>query len=145
MARSLAIPLRYGFLAVGGLLGLYFAVLSLVSGWDFAQSQFLLYWYFIIPLALGFGTQVGLYVRLRQLMVADRGGGTVVGMTGTASTAAMVSCCAHYLTNVLPMLGAVGIVTFVVQYQTELFWVGLLFNLGGIAYLGNKVLRSRSV
>ncbi len=67
--------------------------------------------------------------------------GKVVGVSGTTSTAAMISCCAHYLANLLPILGTVGIVTFVAQYQVELFWVGLLFNLGGIFYIANRVLK----
>lgn len=135
----------YGIAAAAGLLALYFAVLSLVSGLDFAQAQFSAYWYFVVALALGFGIQIGLYTHLRRLVAAGHGSGAVVGMTGATSTAAMISCCAHYLVNILPVLGAVGVVTFVAQYQIELFWIGLLFNLGGIAYVGNKVFKFRSV
>jgi len=51
----------------------------------------------------------------------------------------MISCCTHYLANILPILGTIGVVTFVAQYQTQLFWVGLLFNLGGIVYMISKV------
>ena len=40
----------------------------------------------------------------------------------------MVSCCAHYLANVAPVLGAAGLVAFAAQFQVELFWVGLAFN-----------------
>ncbi len=50
----------------------------------------------------------------------------------------MVSCCAHYLVNLLPALGAAGLVTFVAQYQIALFWVGLLANVLGIAYMGRR-------
>lgn len=131
----------YGILASGILLGIYFAVLTLVSGWYFAQNQFSQFWYFILSLALGFGIQIGLYTHLRGLIKGMRGEGRVLGVTGTTSTAAMISCCTHYLTNLLPILGTIGIVTFVAQYQVELFWMGLLFNLGGIFYIINRIIK----
>ena len=57
------------------------------------------------------------------------------------STAAMISCCAHYLTNILPVVGAAGAIALVAQYQIELFWFGLASNLAGIAYMGNRVIK----
>jgi len=50
----------------------------------------------------------------------------------------MVSCCTHYLVNLLPVLGATGLVGFVGQYQAELFWFGIASNLAGVAYLGSR-------
>jgi Cu+-exporting ATPase len=40
------------------------------------------------------------------------------------------------------VLGATGLVAFVAQFQVELFWIGLLFNFAGIAYVGNKLLKA---
>ncbi len=71
--------------------------------------------------------------------------GKILGITGTTSTAAMISCCTHYLANILPILGTAGIVTFVAQYQTDLFWVGILFNLGGIAYIAKKIYKYKQI
>ncbi|OGZ42657.1 MAG: hypothetical protein A3C80_04615 [Candidatus Ryanbacteria bacterium RIFCSPHIGHO2_02_FULL_45_43] len=141
MPSGIAKSILYGILAGSMLLGVYFVVLSLVSGWNYAQAQFFDFWYFIVSLALGFGIQIGLYTHLRSLVKGMHGEGRVLGVTGTTSTAAMISCCTHYLANLLPILGTVGIVTFVAQYQIELFWVGLLFNLGGILYMTNKVIK----
>jgi P-type Cu+ transporter len=62
-----------------------------------------------------------------------------VAASGTTSTAAMISCCAHYLANVAPALGATGLVAFAAQFQVELFWLGLAFNAAGIAYVGTKL------
>lgn len=139
MTTYLTKPVLYGILASSALLGIYFSVLTLISGWSFAQSQFASFWYFIVSLAVGFGIQIGLYSHLRGL-VNGIGGGKMLGVTGTTSTAAMISCCTHYLSNLLPILGVAGVVTFVAQYQTELFWVGILFNLGGIAYMIKAIL-----
>src|SRR3989344_1384434 len=141
MANNIAKSALLGTLAGAILLGVYFVILTLVSGWGFAQDQFANYWYFIISLVAGFGIQIALYQYLKSLVHSGRGMGKVVGVSGTTSTAAMVSCCAHYLANLLPVLGTIGIVTFVAQYQIELFWVGLLFNLGGILYITNRVIK----
>ena len=135
-------PAIFGGLAFGVMLGLYFGTLALLSGWSFTVSQFEEFWYYILPLAAGFGIQVGLFVRLRQLVSQSSQSKTVVAASGTTSAAAMISCCAHYLVNVAPLLGAAGLVTFAAQFQSEIFWVGLLFNFAGIAYIGNKLLNA---
>lgn len=124
------------------LLGAYFGILSLVSGWAFAADQFAAFWYFVVPLAVGFGIQVGLFVRLREVVGAARRSGVVVAASGTTSTAAMISCCAHYLATVAPVLGATGLVAFAAQFQVELFWLGLLFNAAGIAYVGSRLINA---
>lgn len=129
----------FGALAFGLLLGAYFAVLTLVSGWKFTVSQFSDFWFYILPLAAGFGIQVALYTRLRQLLHQSQDARAVMATSGTTSTAAMISCCAHYLVNVAPVLGATGLVTFATQYQVEFFWVGIAFNVAGIAYIGNRL------
>ena len=138
-------PIRNGVIANLIMLILYFLVVGLISDWSFAKTQFATYWYFIISLALGFGIQVGLYTYLKILVASGRGSGKVLGVTATTSTAAMISCCAHYLTNILPILGTVGLVTFIAQYQTQFFWVGLLFNVAGIIYMIHKVQKVKGV
>lgn len=132
-------PASLGMLAFFLLLALYFSLLTLVSGWQFTASQFAGFWYYIVPLSAGFGLQVALYVRLRQLLQPSRDARTVMAASGTTSSAAMVSCCAHYLVNLAPVLGATGLVTFATQYQVEFFWVGLAFNVAGITYIGNRL------
>lgn len=136
---STARPASFGMLAFGLLLAAYFGVLTLISGWQFTVSQFSEFWLYIVPLGAGFGVQVALYTRLRQLLHHSKDARTVMAASGTTSTAAMISCCAHYLVNIAPVLGATGLVTFATQYQVEFFWVGIAFNAAGIAYIGNKL------
>ena len=137
--NNITIQIRNGILAFTLLLIIYISIVSLVSGWDFAKDQFQQFWYFVITLALGFGIQVGLYSYLRLMIknVSPR----LIATTGATSTVAMISCCAHYLVNILPILGAVGIVTIISSYQVQFFWVGLAFNLAGILYMANKVIK----
>ena len=139
---GIAVPLVAGILASGVLLALYFGVLALVSGWSFTLQQFAEYWPYIVTLGGGFGIQVGLFAYLRR-MARNGASGKVVATTGTTSGAAMVSCCTHYLVNLLPALGATGLLTFVSQYQTQLFWFGIVANLAGIIYIGRNLLQAR--
>lgn len=132
----------YGLLAFAVLLALYFGVLTAISGWEFTVSEFGRYWFYIVPLAAGFGVQVALFVRLRQLVGKAKQTGTVVAASGTTSTAAMISCCAHYLTAVAPVLGASGLVAFAAQFQVEFFWVGLLMSAGGIAFIATRLAKA---
>jgi len=141
-APGIAKPLQFGISAFVLLLAIYFGVVSLISGMGFALEQFAKFWYFIVPLALGFGIQVGLYTYLKNLVGQHGASGKVVAVSGTTSTAAMVSCCAHYLANILPILGVTGILAVVAEYQVELFWVGLAFNTAGILYVASKVIQA---
>lgn len=135
-------PIQIGAGAFVLLLVIYFAVVSLISGMDFALEQFVQFWYFIVLLAIGFGIQVGLYVYLKNLVGQHGASGKVVAASGATSTAAMVSCCAHYLTNILPILGVTGFLAVVAEYQIELFWLGLAFNAAGVLYISSKVVNA---
>lgn len=141
MSNSTTKSILYGTLASLVLLGVYFVVLTLVSGWKFTLSQFTDYWYFIVSLAIGFGIQIALYQYIKNLVHSGQGMGKVIGVSGTTSTVAMISCCTHYLVNLLPILGVTGLVTFVAQYQVKLFWVGIFFNIAGIVYMLSKIIK----
>lgn len=129
-------PIIFGVVGGLALLALYFTILTAISGWRFAWVQFDDTWQWIIALAAGFGLQIGLYTHLRARHRA--GSGKIAAVSGTTSTVAMISCCAHYAVNILPFLGATGIATFAGIYQTELFLIGIASNLAGIFYLLNK-------
>ena len=137
--RSTVAAAAAGALGVALILALYFATLTLVSGWQFTIEQFVEWRPFVLALAIGFGVQVALFVHLRRAF-HTAASGRVVTATGATSTAAMVSCCTHYLVNLLPVLGATGLVSFVALYQADLFWLGVASNLAGIAYLGSRVI-----
>lgn len=139
---SIARPVGFGLLASLLLLGVYFAALTLVSGWSLTVTQFSEFWPFVIALAAGFGAQIALYVRLRSLARHGDAPGVAVAVSGGTSTAAMVSCCTHYLANVAPILGASGALALATQYQTEFFWLGLAFNAAGIAYVGRRLVQA---
>ena len=128
-----------GFLGALILLAVYFSIITLISGWTFAWSQFTSFWYFILVLSLGFGIQVGLYVFLQAKIKNNAGAKRMVAVTGGASGAAMISCCSHYLVHILPIIGISGIASLLGQYQRELFWAAIGLNTAGILFIGNRV------
>lgn len=133
-----------GFIGTTALLAVYFAIVSLISGWSFALSQFSQFWYFILGLAAGFGVQISLYSYLKDSIRQSAPKG-MVAVTGTTSTVAMISCCAHYLANLLPVIGVSGVIALIGQYQIGLFWFGLIANAAGIGYIASRILKfSRS-
>ena len=138
-ARFDTVPLVWGITAFGAMMALYLAVLTLVSGWAFALSQLARDGYYVVALAAGFALQVGMFVRLRELVSGQAGGKTAIAASGTTSAAAMVSCCSHYLVNLVPIIGVAGVVTFVSQYQVQFFWVGLGLNAAALAFIGSRL------
>ena len=135
---SVAIAGVWGMFGSGALLGIYFGLLTLLSGWTFTLIQFRAYWPYIVALGIGFGIQVALYAYFRRAVHTAQTG-KVMAVSGTTSGVAMVSCCAHYLVNFLPILGATGLASFVGQYQVELFWVGIVANAGGILFMTRRL------
>lgn len=136
----------YGIIGSLILFGFYFSLLTMLSGLAFAKGQFKDYWYYIIPLSVGFGAQIGLFTYLKNAIHAKGQSTKVIAVTGTTSTLSMISCCAHYLVNLIPVLGVTGFIAFIAQYQIQLFWLGLISNLFGILYITSRILKfKRSV
>ncbi len=121
----------------------YFIAVGLITEPSFAKEQFIKYWYFLISLAVGFGLQIGMYVYLKTAIQNHNMAHTkqAVAVTGTTSTLTMISCCAHYLANIVPILGIAGFLTVIAQYQVQFFWAGLAFNLFGIIYVGRQIIK----
>lgn len=47
----------------------------------------------------------------------------------------MIACCAHHLTDVLPVVGLAGAAMFLAAYQSLFLLLGVLSNLVGTVYL----------
>ena len=136
-------PLAAGALAMLALLIFYLGMITLAQGWAHASAQLLDDRTFITAIVLGFGTQVGLYIYLRGLHTRTPVGG-VAASTGT-SAAAMLACCAHHLSDVLPIVGVAGAAVFLNAYKTPLLWLSIAMNLAGVAYLLWKIQQQRQM
>ena len=140
---SLLRPVTLGLLAALGLLTFYLGIITLAQGWEHALGQLADDRWFVGAIALGFGTQVGLFTYLRGLHAYAAAGG-VAASTGT-STAAMLACCAHHLADILPIVGLSGAAIFLNAYKTPLLWLGIVMNFAGIIYLLRKIYQQRQM
>lgn len=89
-------------------------------------------WYFELPLILGFGVQIGLFVAIRRharLSLA------VPVATSGSSTATMVACCLHNFAPLITLLGIGGFARGLAYYQDYLFIASLLTMLVGTGVL----------
>ncbi len=137
-------PGLFGLLGMAGLMMLYLVLVSLAEGWSHAVELLLEDAWLIGPIMIGFGVQVGLYTYLKTgLQAAAHGTGALAGAGGGTSTMAMVACCAHHITDVLPLLGLSAAATFLAEYRIPFMLVGLATNMIGIGVMSFLIVRQR--
>jgi hypothetical protein len=116
--------------------GIYFGILILAQGQESAMSIFLPNRWYVIPIWLTFGIQAALYSILRfHLFIpttSSSHSGALMGTSGGTSVTAMVACCLHHVTDVLPVLGVSAAATFLTRYQRPFMLAGLSMNILGI-------------
>lgn len=141
-------PMGAGLAGAVFLTGLYFAIVSWAESPEHAMDLFWEDRWIVIPIIIGFGIQMALYTILKKRLfipVANPGpSGALTGAGGTTSTLAMIACCAHHVTDVLPILGLTAAATFLADYQTLFMLVGLGTTLVGIAVMLFILFRERN-
>ncbi len=143
---------RFSSFALGGigaalLLTLYMGIVTWGQGWSHATELLRQDWYFVSAIAGGFGLQVGLYAYLRLVVhhtVKLAASTTATGVGTGTSSVAMVACCLHHATDVLPVLGLSGAAVFLNDYRIALMAVGIAVNLVGIAIMVKVVRQGRA-
>ncbi|MBE0680695.1 MAG: hypothetical protein IH589_02185 [Anaerolineales bacterium] len=117
----------------------YIGILSWAQGWEYASSQFIRDRWYVIPIILGFGVQAALYsiLRFRLFIPVTSTGhvGSMMGASGGTSATAMVACCIHHVTDVLPILGLSAAASILTRYQRPFMLIGLAMNLIGIGVM----------
>jgi hypothetical protein len=131
-------PLTVGVLGMLGMAGLYLGFVTLVGSWQHALDLLREDAPYVLPIILGFGIQLGLLTYLRLALpsghVAGRAG-AVTGASGGTSTAGMIACCAHHVSDVLPLVGLSGATAFLANYKIPFLVLGLLSNAAGVFML----------
>ncbi|MBS3092657.1 hypothetical protein J4466_04525 [Candidatus Pacearchaeota archaeon] len=128
--------LTYGILAGIGILLFYISVLTIFQSYGFALSEFRRLWLWIVPLALGFGMQIGLYTSIKH----DAAINTGMAASGGVSGGSMIACCSHYLLNIIPLIGITGLsafTSFLMAYQKAFFSIGIASSILGIILMLN--------
>ena len=141
------IPL--GAFLLGSILiaSIYFGILTWAQGWGYASSQFSLNRWYVVPIWIAFGVQAALYAILRfRLFIpitSTSHTGALMGTSGGTSVTAMVACCLHHVTDVLPILGLSAAATFLTRYQRPFMLVGLGMETIGIIVMLIVLYRER--
>lgn len=145
--KRFLIPFTAFLLGSALIASFYFGILTWAQGWDYASSQFDRDRAYVLPIILGFGMQSALYSILRfRLFVpltSMHGTGALIGTSGGTSATAMVACCIHHVTDVLPILGLSAAASFLTRYQRPFMLVGLAMNLIGILVMLVVLYRER--
>lgn len=141
----IAAPVAAGLLAASALVGIYLGLVTLAQGASHALD---LIWgdrYFVAAIASGFGLQAGLFVYLRRLISRHaRGGAVAVTATGTGtSSIAMIACCAHHVTDALPVFGLSGAAIFLNDYRLPVMAAGLAINVFGVLFMLRLIVLQR--
>ena len=141
------IPLTAFLLGSSLIAGVYFGILTWAQGWEYASKQFLLNRWYVVPIWAGFGVQAALYAILRfRLFIPSTStghAGALMGTSGGTSVTAMVACCLHHVTDVLPILGLSAAATFLTRYQRPFMLVGLGTEIIGIFIMLVVIYRER--
>jgi len=141
------IPLAAFLLGSSLIASVYFGILTWAQGWDYASSQFVRDRWYVIPIIVGFGVQAALYTVLRFRLfipITSTGhAGSMMGASGGTSATAMVACCIHHVTDVLPILGLSAAASFLTRYQRPFMLIGLAMNLIGIGVMLYVLYRER--
>ena len=134
----------WGVAAALALAAVYGVTLSVLNGPTYAWENFLALWYWMTPLVGGFALQVGLFGYSRSLAragVSPHASGVMA--SGGTSAVSMVACCAHHLTDVLPLVGLAGMTMFLASYQSLFLLAGVLSNGVGLTYLLGEMQKHR--
>ena len=127
--------------------GVYLGFLTWAQDWNFALSQFRRDASTIVPIIMAFGIQSSLFSILRfRLFVpvsSSGSGGALMGVNGGTSATAMVACCLHHVTNVLPILGLSAATAFLARFQQPFLQLSLFMNLVGILFMLAVLYRER--
>ena len=131
--------------AAATLVGLYLLLVTLAQDWDHARGLLRDDLWFVGPVAVGFGLQVGLLVQLRRLQ-RSLGAGTAAMTAGSTgmSSGAMLACCAHHVADVVPIVGASGAAILLNEVKTPLAVAGIVMSWAGVGYLLLRVRRASS-
>ena len=122
-----------GFLGSIALLVLYFVLMLLgKNSFSAAIEQLSTLALWIIPLITTFGIEIGLFTYIKSMHQVS---GKSTAVSGTTSGVAMVACCAHHITDILPLVGLSVFATFLTTYQPWFLALGIGSNIIAIVLL----------
>lgn len=100
---------------------------------------------YLIPLAVS--VQMGLFRYHRNITTENIAGSEKMGMAGSAtSSLAMIACCLHHVSDLLPAVGfVIATSSFLTEYKNTIIIIGLLANVAGSIYIIRAIIKDRSL
>jgi hypothetical protein len=100
---------------------------------------------YLVPLAVGI--QMGLFRYHRNMTSGSASGSEKMGVAGSAaSSLAMVACCLHHVSDLLPAAGFIlATSSLLTEYQDSIIIIGLIANLIGSLYIARAIIRDRAI
>lgn len=144
--QRVLLPLGAGLVGMLALLAVYLGIVSVAESPAHALDLFWEDKAFVIPIMLGFGTQVGLFTLLKKglyMPMRAPAAGATTAAGGGMSTVAMVACCAHHVADVLPLIGLTAAATFLANWKIPFMVLGLTMNLIGILVMLREIRKAR--
>ncbi|HKZ54357.1 MAG TPA: hypothetical protein VJ123_02675 [Anaerolineales bacterium] len=142
--RRLLLPAAVGLSGTAALAALYFGILSWAESPQHAVELFWEDRWIVIPIMVGFGVQAALYTVLKKRLFVPAGPSAhLMGAGGATSSVAMVACCAHHVSDVLPLLGLSAAAAFLADYRIAFMLFGLGTTALGIAVMVLILVRER--
>ncbi|MDO8671713.1 MAG: hypothetical protein Q7O66_09845, partial [Dehalococcoidia bacterium] len=142
--RAIAWPTCIGISASALLASLYILIIGITQDFGHAMEQVSGDWYFVVPIAVGFGIQIGLFAYARgelKRRESLRSANALTGAGTGTSTVSMIACCAHHLADAVPVLGLSGAAVFLNDNRGPLMAFGIATNLVGIAVMVRMIRR----
>jgi hypothetical protein len=121
-----------GITSGAALLLVYTLIMTLVASFATAIQQFQQQFELMTLLIVGFSIQMGLFFYIRQLV---RLSAKTTAANSGISTTAMLACCAHHLTDILPFIGITLLATIFTRFQKLTVIVGILSNIVAIVVM----------
>jgi hypothetical protein len=145
--KRFLLPIGAGMAGALLLTSVYFGIVSWAESPEHALEFFWQDRWIVFPIILGFGVQSALYIVLKKglfIPVANMGAsGAMTGAGGSTSALAMAACCAHHVTDVLPILGLTAAAAFLGEYRQAFMLLGLGMTILGIAFMLGILIRER--
>ena len=150
--KNVVLPIFAGILAAFAMFAMYILSLTVFQDFSHALQQARQDWLWVGLVALGFGTQIGLYTHLRLLVSAAKtvGATAATGAGTTTSTLGMVACCAHHLTDLAPLVALTGAgslssaISFLNDWKYAFIALGLVVNAIGIVITLRTIRKSQA-
>jgi hypothetical protein len=100
---------------------------------------------YLIPVAVSI--QMGLFRYHRNITTENIAGSEKIGMGGSAtSSVAMVACCLHHVSDILPSVGLIfAASSFLLEYKDVIIMIGLFLNIGGSIYIARAIMKDRQI